>query len=128
MIVKRLLTALALAAALSCSTTPVETEFEFEPVTPDFSGTVESVREASGRVTIVLVNSTPPPSTDNSRRIVHVGPGTAVAERGRDGIYRPVQPSVIAVGAVLHVKTTGVELRSLPPQYFAVQIVVVTPP
>jgi hypothetical protein len=55
--------------------------------------------------------------------IVYLPSEARVYRRGLGGIHLPVGLDVLTPGIHVEVWTTGVELRSLPPQYTARQIV-----
>ncbi len=83
---------------------------------PDFSGIVLEVRD---QVSSFLMER-----TVRGRAVVHVSQTTRVYSRLSDGSLQLVGPMTVANGDSVEVWTTGVELRSLPPQYYGIQLVV----
>ena len=55
-------------------------------------------------------------------KVVHVGAGSEVWVRDLNGSARRVRFGNLVAGSRIRVETTGVEMRSLPPQYNAVLI------
>jgi hypothetical protein len=87
---------------------------------PDFSGVVLGVEPPSGawRLNLRIERS----SGDTA--IVWIGGSTRLFAAGPDGTVQGMEPDELEVGASVDVWTTGVERRSLPPQYDATQVVV----
>lgn len=108
----------------SCSSSSPEITAPDSP--PDFSGTA-AVPQEQGEILTVLVTIDPSEAGGVPQRRVHVHPNTLLLLRERDGTYRRVARSEIVPGAILRVKTTGVEYRSDPPQYDAVWIEIIPP-
>lgn len=57
--------------------------------------------------------------------VVHVGPEATVSVQEADGSVRPAAAGDIRVGDDVRVNHTGVQMRSLPPQYVATEVRVV---
>jgi hypothetical protein len=112
--------ALSFFVAAACGSTPVEVN------DPDFSGTATRLQR-QGDVVSVHIGQLPPPATGVAERVVHIHPNTTLVIRERDGSYRRATADEIVIGAILRVKTTGVEYRSLPPQYDATWVEIVLP-
>jgi len=104
------------ASACSHSTAP-PTDGE-----PELIGTVASVRW-SGRPTTVLITNLRTPDTSYYPRGVALDVGrAAIFVRGRDATFRRATSADVVVGATIRAWSTGVELRSLPPQWEAVRV------
>lgn len=103
----------ALASACALLTSP-------EDGPPDFSGAVLAVEPPSGawRFNLRIERS----SGDTA--IVWIGGSTGLFVAGPDGRLQDMEPDQLEVGASVDVWTTGVERRSLPPQYDGTQVVV----
>jgi hypothetical protein len=113
---------LSFSVVTGCGSTPVEAE----PPVPDFTGKAVSIEHRMSDVVSVLINDLRPPP-EGYQRVVHIDPGTVIVIRQRNGVYGKVGADEIVVGAILSVKTTGVEMRSLPPQYDATWIEIIPP-
>jgi hypothetical protein len=112
--------ALTIATAAACGSTPVE------PTEPDFTGTAASLQRQTDVVTVRLTQLQPP-RAGYTERVVHIHPSTIMVIRQRDGSYRAATADEIVIGAILRVKTTGVEYRSDPPQYDATWVELILP-
>jgi hypothetical protein len=81
---------------------------------PNIVGTVVAV-ERRGPAVEVRVSRLTADGVDDV--LVHIG-GAPVVARAPDGLHQYL-PTDVSTGQVVAVWDTGVELRSLPPQYFA---------
>jgi hypothetical protein len=83
---------------------------------PDFAGVVQELRSgAAGQALVVAL-----PDGD---AVVHLSGDTRFYRRASTGALRPMDVQSLTPGTRVEVWTTGVELRSLPPQYFGRQVV-----
>ena len=121
--------AAACAALASCTATAgpggsetagSEMADEFPEQEWHFSGVIAAVEpgETTTRVTVQL--SRPVGSGDQA--ILLVSRQTQVTVRRADGTTRPGDVRDLAQGARFDARHTGVELRSLPPQYHATHV------
>jgi hypothetical protein len=101
--------ALVLAA---CTSSPTET-------LPPFDATITSVARNANDVSLIV-------STDEGEntRLLHVSSATEILSELAGGKLEKVTSDNLVAGAHIRAVTTDVELRSLPPQYTAVQIVI----
>ena len=113
-------TAMSFFVVAACGSTPLEVD---ELPEPDFSGTTTMIRQQGDILSVNIA----PSASNTHERVVHVRPSTTLVIRERDGEYREVTTQNIVIGAILRVKTTGVEYRSLPPQYDATWIEIIPP-
>ena len=111
---------LSFLAVSACGSTPVEVR------EPDFIGTATRVDQRGDDVE-VWMNAFPQSTAGAGERIIHVERGTTLSMRERDGTAREVTGRDIVVGSILRVKATGVELRTLPPQYYATWVEIIPP-
>ena len=107
-----LLPALA-TAALACGTL-----VEPLPAPPDFSGVVNELRTGSSSTGPALVVERP-----DGTAVVYLPETARIYLRGGGGTLSAVGADALSPGTQVDVWTTGVELRSLPPQYVARQVV-----
>lgn len=120
-VARLVLVAVAATIASTCGSNPTV----FENAQYDFAGRVATIEIEHSVVEVRLVAD---PALSGGDRVVRIDRETRLLRRERDGTYRPVSQSDITVGAFLRVKTTGVESRSLPPQYDAVWVAIVPEP
>lgn len=96
----------------------------------DFEGTVESVRMTEAGTDVLIRDIDPPPrpsplgDADRGAELflkkrVWVVRSSHVVVRQADGSLRRGGDADILTGDRVRVKTTGVEMRSAPPQYYA---------
>lgn len=111
---------LVLAAALACAAcmarrVPAEPEW-------DMVGVVESTAGAAGELR-VLVRDIETASGERAGPVwLRVPRAVPVEVRRADGIVSPADAAAIVPGARIAAGHTGVELRSLPPQYIATRV------
>lgn len=105
----------------ACGWTPVGV------MEPEFSGTATRLLHQDDVVSI-RINQIPAPVVGSGEREVRIHPNTTLVIRERDGTYRSAGVEEIVIGAILRVKTTGVEYRSDPPLYDATWVEIVLPP
>ncbi|HEX6368904.1 MAG TPA: hypothetical protein VF006_08225 [Longimicrobium sp.] len=116
-LLRSLLLLLAVAAAAACGSGSTLPDSD-----PDFAGQLTDFvpgPASLGAARRVLVQRQEPDAED--RRIVHVETGTRVYVMSR-GQLISAGAADLAVGDLLQVWTTGVELRSDPAQVFATRI------
>ena len=93
---------------------------------PDLVGTVADAR-VEGRPATVVVTDVQLPGTGYASGVwLDVG-GARIVVRRADGRLSAASRAALALGAALRAWSTGVELRSLPPQWTATYVEV-TPP
>ena len=115
-----------LAAVLStsvtsaCGKTPVDAGVSAH----DFAGTVVSTGQTQNSVTVLIWDSSPPSGYEE--RLIHILPDTRLV-REQGGALVTATPDEIVIGAIVRVKTTGVERRSIPPQYDAIWMEIIPP-
>lgn len=116
--IRSLLVAFLAIAAVGCTSGPSIPDSDAH-----ISGTLTEFLEAPARPATarMIVQRQDLPSPDG-RAIVHVESGTDIYLRQPDGALRPANVGDLATGDLLQVWTTGIELRSYPPQVFAVRI------
>jgi hypothetical protein len=85
---------------------------------PDFSAVVNELRVGSSTTAPALYVE----RTDGTA-VVYLPDGTRIYQQRAGGALSTVGTDALMPGAQVDVWTTGVELRSLPPQYFARQVV-----
>lgn len=93
-----------------------------DPSSPDLTGTVEGVTGPVGTQLSILVNGVA--GSASRRVVVHISSRRPVFVQRPSGSLRRTSWESVAVGASVQVWGTGVESRSLPPQWDALQIVV----
>jgi hypothetical protein len=114
---------LALLLALGCSS-----PLEVGP--PSFEGSVESVNVTPNDVELLIGDITPPPPLleDDPRpelagkKLVFVDSRARIYVRHGDGTVVPGSLTDIVVGSRIQVTTTGAEIRTGPPAYYARRI------
>ena len=104
-----------LAAAFFACAGPVEPL----PPPPDFSGVVNELRAATATSDAALVLT-----RADGNAVVHLPVGTRLYQQQTGGALSRIALEALTPGAHVDVWTTGIELRSLPPQYSARQVVV----
>ena len=108
----RLLPVLA-SAVLACGSL-----VEPLPAPPDFSGVVSELRAGANSPGPALVVDRPAGTA-----VVYLPETAHIYTRGAEGALSVVGADALSPGTQVDVWTTGIELRSLPPQYFARQVV-----
>ena len=87
-------------------------------VPPDFSGVVNELRTGTSSTGPALVVE-----RLDGPAVVYLPEATRIYAQGAGGALSTVATDALQPGTQVAVWTTGVELRSLPPQYFARQVV-----
>ena len=63
----------------------------------------------------------------DGRAVLHVPPDARITVRDADGSVRPGAVDDLRPGVRIRARHTGVEMRSLPPQYVATEVQVLAP-
>jgi hypothetical protein len=117
----RVLCGAVAAVVLGCSS-------PLDVTVADFEGTVESVQQGVNGTAVVIGDIEPAPGPGPSgdpagelflKKHVWIVANSSVLVRQPDGSLRSGSAADIAAGARVRVKTTGAEVRTLPPQYYA---------
>jgi hypothetical protein len=117
----RVLCAAVAAVVLGCSS-------PLDVTVADFEGTVESVQQDVNGTAVVIGDIEPAPGPGPAgdpagefylKKQVWIVANSSVLVRQPDGSLRSGSAADIAVGTRVRVKTTGTEVRTLPPQYYA---------
>lgn len=111
---------LFLAAVLACAActarrVPAEPEW-------DVVGVVDSTVPADGELRVLLREIETPSGERAGPVWLRVPQGVQVEARRPDGTVSPSDAGAIVPGARIAARHTGVELRSLPPQYIATRV------
>lgn len=105
----------AAAAVAACSSGP-----SLPDTDADLAGTLAEFRSDETRTQVLVERDLPEPE---DRTLVRIGSGVRVyLMEGRGGRLIPASRDDLAVGDLLQVWTTGVELRSYPAQVTATRI------
>jgi hypothetical protein len=111
---------LVLAAALACAAcmarrAPAEPEW-------DMVGVVDSAAPGAGELRVLVREIETPSGERAGPAWLRVPRAVPVEVRRPDGTVSPADAGAIVPGARIAARHTGVELRSLPPQYIATRV------
>ena len=94
---------------------------------PGLAGVVAAVQQQPA-VTRVTVEAAAPAGPTRETFVLLVRPGTEILIQRADGTAERGRSADLVVGARVQAEHTGAELRSLPPQYEALRIRVLSAP
>lgn len=109
------LAALSVSAACMARRVPAEPEW-------DMVGVVESTSLAGGELRVLVREIETPSGERAGPAWLRVAQAVPVEVRRADGSVSPSDAGAIVPGARIAARHTGVELRSLPPQYIATRV------
>lgn len=107
---------LILAPLSGCGDSPVDVS------EPDYRGTVSAVSMVQDGADVLLTNVVP--GENNPVIIVLVRSTTRIYLSGKDDTVKGGTLSNIMIGSTMSVRHDGFQVRTLPPQYYAVWVAV----